>query len=104
MRRLSLALIAGLVGATLAACSVPEKLQTVSDAQIALDKTAVAVTSVSTKGTPLLTKAQDSACAGQAIANVATDMFASSGHPDAAATSAAVATKLGEGCVWGRVP
>lgn len=83
----------------LVGCSALQNVQTVSDTQTAVGATAAAITALKSPA-PLLTKAAGIACAGQAIANATTDMLNSTGHTAAAANSAAVATALGQGCVW----
>ena len=75
-------------------------IQTVSDAQTAADKTATAVTTIQSSSATNLTKAQAASCAGEALANTLTDMLTSTGHPNAAKTSADVSTALGDGCTW----
>jgi len=96
-----LAPVAVIAGATLlAACSPAQQIATVADAQTALDQTASAVAAIGSGATPLLTKVQDAACAGQAVVNTVTDMLDATGHPAAAATSAKISGQLGLGCVW----
>ena len=87
-------------GALLAACSATQQIQTVSDAQTAVDRTAIAIATVGSSTAPLLTKVQAAACAGQAVANTLTDMLNATGHAAAAAASAKVASELGLGCLW----
>lgn len=91
------------LGLALAGCSAAQKLQTVGDAQTAVDKTATAVATIADKKAPLLTKAQDAACAGQALANTLTDMLNSTGHARAARVSEQTSVVLGDGCTWTRL-
>jgi len=74
-----------------------------AEVQIAVDATASAVTTIRSGTSSLLSKAAEAACAGQALANLATDLFLATGRTDAAATSAAISAKLGVGCTWGRM-
>jgi len=58
------------------------------------------VTTIQSSSATNLTKAQAASCAGEALANTLTDMLTSTGHPNAAKTSADVSTALGDGCTW----
>ena len=85
---------------SLVACSAVQKVEAVSDAQTAIDKTATAVATIGSKSASALTKAQAAACAGQAIANTVTDMLTDTGHTAQAASSAKVSAALGQGCTF----
>lgn len=80
----------------LAGCTTAE---TVVDAQRALNATTNAVTVVRSNA-PLLTKAQASACAAQAGANVLTDWFSLRGDANAAKYATAASKVAGLGCTW----
>ena len=93
---------------SLMACSAvvpvnPLTPTTVGDVNTAVSVTATAVANISNASSSLLSKAASGACAGQALANAATDMFNQLGQVAAAQKSANVSNVLGQGCTWGSV-
>ena len=105
LKRIIRRALAGISLFALASCSTtaPPPAGTTADAQAAIVQTATAVAAISSTGSSVLTKAASAACAGQALANVTTDMLTQFGETAAAQKSATVSAALGQGCVWGSV-
>lgn len=97
----AIAAIAGLIA--LSACSDIQALGTAIGlapaTQTAVTTTTNAVT-VDTSNASILTKAQATACAAQADANLLTDYLTSQGKTTAAQYSAAASQAAGVACTW----